>query len=51
MNMQEFNKQFPDEETSSVPGTSDLANRPNLPHCGGVKSWSISAEGRRSGHQ
>ena len=35
MNIQEFNTQFPDEETCSS--------------CGGMKSWNLSSEGRRLG--
>jgi transposase-like protein len=50
MNMKEFNTQFPDEETCRE--YLELMVWPSgriCPHCGGLKSWSISAEGRRSG--
>lgn len=50
MNMKEFNTQFPDEEACRE--YLELMVWPSgriCPHCGGLKSWSISAEGRRSG--
>ena len=48
MNIQEFRKQFPDEETCHRYLEQMIWPSGRIcPHCGGMKSWSISAEGRR----
>lgn len=50
MNIQEFRKQFPDEETCHRYLEQMIWPSGRFcPHCGGVKSWSVSATGRRFG--
>jgi transposase-like protein len=50
MNIQEFRNQFPDEETCRRYLEQMIwPSGRTCPHCGGVKSWDISADGRRLG--
>ena len=50
MNIQEFRKQFPDEKTCHRYLEQMIWPSGRIcPHCGGSKSWSISAEGKRFG--
>jgi len=48
MNIQEFRNQFPEEETCHRYLEQMIwPSGRTCPHCGGMKSWSISAEARR----
>lgn len=50
MNIQEFRKQFPDEESCHRYLEQMIWPSGRIcPHCGGIKSWSISAGSRRFG--
>ena len=50
MNMQEFNTQFPDEESCRQYLEQMIWPLGRIcPHCDGMKSWNLSSEGRRSG--